>query len=70
MMLHPRADSDYYEYDPSLAAAIVLAVAFGLTAIYHTYQLGRWKTWYFIPFLLGIMCKCAIPYRKTLSINY
>jgi hypothetical protein len=46
-----------YKYDPSLPAAAVFAAAFGMSTILHAYQLVRWKTWYFIPFLVGGLCK-------------
>ena len=46
-----------YKYDPSLPAAGVFAAAFGVTTILHAYQLIRWKTWYFIPFLIGALCQ-------------
>jgi hypothetical protein len=46
-----------YKYDPSLPAAAVFAAAFGVSTILHAYQLVRWKTWYFIPFLVGGLCK-------------
>ncbi|KAK4445438.1 RTA-like protein [Podospora aff. communis PSN243] len=42
-----------YKYDPSLPAAVVFAIAFGASTTFHAYQLARWRTWYFLPFLVG-----------------
>lgn len=47
----------FYKYDPVLPAAAVVATAFGISTVLHGYQLLRWKTWYFIPFLFGGLCK-------------
>ncbi|KAF2454164.1 RTA1 like protein-domain-containing protein [Lineolata rhizophorae] len=43
----------YYDYDPSLAAAILFCVLFSLTTLLHLYQMLRTRTWYFIPFCVG-----------------
>ncbi|CAG8902465.1 unnamed protein product [Penicillium egyptiacum] len=43
----------YYRYSPSLAAAIIFTVLFGLTTFAHLYQLARHRTWFFIPFVIG-----------------
>lgn len=42
-----------YHYDPSMAAAVIFIVAFSLSGIYHTYQVIRLRSWYFIPFVVG-----------------
>jgi len=42
-----------YHYDPSLAAACVFAVMFGVSTLLHIFQLLRRRTWYFIPFVVG-----------------
>jgi len=47
----------YYLYTPSKAAAIIFAILFVITTLLHTFQLIKKKTWYFIPFLLGGICK-------------
>lgn len=61
-LLHVR-DADYktakfayYRYLPSEAAAIVFSVLFGFLAIAHAYRLFRTRTWFFIPFFIGILC--------------
>ncbi|KAF5007218.1 hypothetical protein FDECE_6452 [Fusarium decemcellulare] len=42
-----------YHYHPSLVAAIIFIVLFGLSAALHIFQLLRSRTWYFIPFIIG-----------------
>ncbi|PGH19548.1 hypothetical protein AJ80_03884 [Polytolypa hystricis UAMH7299] len=48
-----KYDFVFYRYDPSLAAAVLFTVLFGLTTLYHGYQLTRARLWYFIPLLVG-----------------
>lgn len=47
------ANDDYYQYDPSLAAAATFATLFGLSTALHLFQIARKRTWYLIPFLIG-----------------
>ncbi|KAJ5943710.1 hypothetical protein N7516_003878 [Penicillium verrucosum] len=42
-----------YHYDPSAGCAVAFAAVFGLTTVVHIWQLGRNRTWYFIPFVIG-----------------
>ncbi|KAN0073889.1 RTA1 like domain containing protein [Elaphomyces granulatus] len=42
-----------YHYDPSLAAACIFTVMFGVSTLLHVFQLLRKRTWYFIPFIVG-----------------
>jgi hypothetical protein len=51
----------YYSYEPSLAASTIFLVIYGLSTIHHLYKLVAFKTWYFIPFWLGVLCKLAVP---------
>ena len=46
----------FYAYRPSLPAAVIFAVLFLASAIWHTKQLIQYRTWYFIPFVLGCLC--------------
>jgi hypothetical protein len=54
-----------YKYIPSALAAILFAVLFALTTSLHAFQLVRWKTWYFIPFLIGGLCMFSDPFRSV-----
>ena len=51
---HP--EFKYYEYDPSIAAACIFAVIFGLLTIWHMVLIAKHKTWYFIPLIIGGLC--------------
>jgi hypothetical protein len=67
---HPALDDPTawvpYRYYPSIVAAIVFVVAFGLTTLLHTFQLFKKKTWYFIPLIIGGFCTSHIlSYHAT-----
>lgn len=46
-----------YRYTPSIPAAVIMAVAFGFLAVFHAYRLIREKTYFFIPFIIGLVCE-------------
>ena len=46
-----------YHYYPSFAAAVIFIVLFSLTTFGHIFQLLKKRTWYFIPFVIGGLCK-------------
>jgi hypothetical protein len=46
-----------YRYNPSIAAAATFAALFGISATLHATQLGLRRTWYFIPFVIGGLCR-------------
>ncbi|KAL4878280.1 RTA1 like protein-domain-containing protein [Aspergillus karnatakaensis] len=47
------SDWKAYYYDPSMAAAAIFIVVFGIVTGLHTYQMFRTRTWFFIPMVLG-----------------
>lgn len=47
----------YYHYDPSIAAAAVFLTLFAISTLAHMLQLIRYRTWYFIPFVIGGICE-------------
>lgn len=57
-----RIEWEYYRYHPSLVAAIIFVVLFFITTGIHLFQLLRWRTWYFIPLVIGGFCKFPIPH--------
>lgn len=65
-------DKKVYEYDPSLAAAIVFLLFFIVTTSFHLYQMIRTKTWYFIAFVIGGFCKSFLTsaFRYSLGNGY
>lgn len=54
---YKTAPFSYYRYYPSEAAAIVFCVLFSFLTIAHWYKLFRTRTWFFIPFAIGAICK-------------
>lgn len=57
-----------YHYDPSMAAAVIFIVAFSLSGIYHTYQVLRLRSWYFIPFVVGsIGTNAPLPRKQPIN---
>jgi len=48
-----------YRYIPSQVAAIIFVVTFGLTTLAHIFQLFKKRTWYFMPLIIGGICKTA-----------
>ncbi|KFA67959.1 hypothetical protein S40285_03505 [Stachybotrys chlorohalonatus IBT 40285] len=50
-----------YHYTPTLAGAVLCAIAFGAASIRHAQLLIRKRTWFFIPFLVGCLFE-AIGY--------
>ncbi|KAL2865965.1 RTA1 domain-containing protein [Aspergillus lucknowensis] len=46
-------DDNIYGYEPSIPAGGVFMLLFGLTTIWHGYQLFRARALYFIPFFIG-----------------
>lgn len=51
---------NYYHYEPSLPIATVFAVIFTLLFALHLFQTIRTRTWFFVPFVIGILCKSAV----------
>lgn len=47
----------FYAYQPSMAGAVILAGVFGLSSIWHVKQMVPSRTWYFVPFVVGWLCK-------------
>lgn len=46
-----------YEYRPNNLAAIIFAIAFAAATIPHVLSIVWYKALYFIPFVLGGICK-------------
>lgn len=46
-----------YKYEPSMVAAAIFIVLFGVVTAMHTYQMFRTRTWFFIPLVIGGYCK-------------
>lgn len=62
---YKTASWSLYRYLPNEPAAILFVVLFGLATIFHFWKLFRTKTWFFIAFCIGGICKM---YHQT-SLN-
>ncbi|KAK1142202.1 hypothetical protein N8T08_008128 [Aspergillus melleus] len=55
-MLGSRDSSDafaFYRYDPSMGGAVLFTLLFIGTTGYHILQMIKFRTWFFIPFVIG-----------------
>ena len=63
----------FYHYEPSLAGACVFAILFGISTIWHLILVGKHRTWYFIPVVVGGVCmyfdSFLLPLNPSLSLN-
>lgn len=50
-------DFKLYRYTPSVAAAAIFIALFIITTVFHLWQLIKSRSWYFIAFVLGGICK-------------
>ncbi|KAK2599118.1 hypothetical protein QQS21_005459 [Conoideocrella luteorostrata] len=53
MKLDKEVSFAYYQYDPSLGAAILFVILFVLITAQASYVIIRGRTWFLIPFVLG-----------------
>jgi hypothetical protein len=58
-MAFKDTDFVFYNYNPSLVAAIIFILLFSSLTVFHAFQLIRKGTWYFIPFLIGCICSSS-----------
>ena len=49
----------FFEYLPNKPAAISFVALFGMTTLAHLILLIMYRAWFFIPFILGGICKYA-----------
>lgn len=45
-----------YQYNPSMAAAVIFIILFGVTTSIHTWKMFSRRTWFFIPLVIGGYC--------------
>jgi hypothetical protein len=43
----------YYDYEPSMSAAIAFTALFAVTTLFHLFQMGVTRSWFMVPFCLG-----------------
>jgi hypothetical protein len=57
----------FYHYTPSLAAAIIFVVLFGLGFAGHVYYIFKLRARYFIAFAVGVLRKYSESYSLGTS---
>mgnify|MGYP006949406558 CR=1 FL=1 len=53
------SDGSYklYQYDPLFPAAMTAIILFAIVTFYHVWLIIRHRSWYFISFTIGGLCK-------------
>lgn len=65
--MSPTSSSDetvtfaLYRYTPSIAAASIFAAVFLIITIIHCIRLQRCRAYFFIPFVIGLLCEDPDP---------
>ncbi|KAJ5732244.1 hypothetical protein N7493_003725 [Penicillium malachiteum] len=54
-----------YDYRPSIPAAVVFAILFGITTGFHLFQLIKTRCWFLVTFVIG-----GFPYSSTQYPDY
>ncbi|OHF00855.1 hypothetical protein CORC01_03929 [Colletotrichum orchidophilum] len=57
----------FYHYEPSMVAATVFIIVFGVSGMLHIWQICRHRTWYFIPFAIGCIYELVGYLGRSLS---
>jgi hypothetical protein len=60
-------DFKLYRYAPSLGAAVVFIIRFGICASFHAWKLFQKRIFYFIPVLMGVLCKHGLELLPSLE---
>jgi hypothetical protein len=47
---------ELYHYNPSKAAAIIFLILFAVATVAHVFFMIRHRTWYLVPFVIGLIC--------------
>ncbi|EUC30069.1 hypothetical protein COCVIDRAFT_102317 [Bipolaris victoriae FI3] len=65
--LTPRGEAnfDLFPYNPSIGAGYAYMVMFGIMAIAHIVLMSIYRSWYFIPFILGCIGEAAGYYGRA-----
>lgn len=51
-----------YPYSPSEVGAILFAGLFGLSTLYHLFQMIRGRAWFYTAFVVGAISTFSFPY--------
>lgn len=55
---------EFYQYNPSKAAAVIFIILFVCTTALHSYQMLRTRTWFLVPLVLGGFCESPEPAER------
>jgi hypothetical protein len=55
-------DFALYRYVPSIAPAVTFVIVFAVLSILHLIRLIRYRTFFFIPFVVGLICEFCSQY--------
>ena len=58
-----------FPYEPSKIGAILFAVLFGLSTIYHLFQMIRGRAWFYTAFVIGAISTSSLPSYLTQDIT-
>lgn len=60
----PYKGGTYYlwHYVPSMPGAIIFIILFIAATAAHSYRMFRFRQWFYIPFILGCICKFGNPF--------
>lgn len=56
-----------YHYKPSTALAAVFIFLFSNGSLAHAWFIWKHRTWYFLPFLIGGICKFVLYIKRSSS---
>jgi len=58
-----------FPYEPSKIGAILFAVLFGLSTLYHFFQMIRGRAWFYTAFVIGSISLSSLPSSVTQGIT-
>jgi hypothetical protein len=69
MHLPREYKASYYEYSPSLGAAIVFAVLYSAIFVLAVFQWIRYRAWVWITMVIAVASKCVLAILATVTTN-
>lgn len=61
-----QEQEEFYDYIPSLPAAIIAVILFSIVTIAHATITLRTRAWFCIPFVVGGICESTNTYDPVL----
>lgn len=69
MQLPREYKASYYQYNPSLGAAVVFAVLYSITFVLTVFQWIRYRAWVWIIMVIAVASKCILAIPATVTTN-